>query len=88
MLDGAGALIIEEANAGVTCPSGDASELSSAVRKMAAMPKADRTALGRNGRAYARSEFDRERLMVRLDELLTDISASGRAGRAHDGSGR
>ena len=70
MLDGEGAKVITEANAGLVCAAGDASRLAAAVLQMAAMQTAQRHQLGANGRAFAQQEFGRGLLMDRLEELL------------------
>lgn len=70
MLDGEGAKVITEANAGLVCAAGDAGGLAAAVLQMAAMPTDQRLQLGVNGRAFARKEFGREMLMDRLEALL------------------
>jgi colanic acid biosynthesis glycosyl transferase WcaI len=72
MLDGEGAKVITEMNAGLVCAAGDASGLSAAVLKMAAMSAVERRELGLNGRAYAQKEFGRDLLMDRLEALLSE----------------
>lgn len=70
MLDGEGAKVILEANAGLVCPAGDAGGLAAAVLEFAAMQVDQRRQLGANGRAYAQEEFGRTLLMDRLEGLL------------------
>jgi colanic acid biosynthesis glycosyl transferase WcaI len=70
MLDGEGAKVISEANAGLTSPAGDAEGLAAAVLAMAAMNADQRHQLGLNGRAFAQKEFGRGLLMDRLESLL------------------
>jgi len=70
MLDGEGAKVITEANAGLVCAAGDAGGLASAVLEMAAMSVDRRHQLGLNGRAFAQKEFGRTLLMDRLEALL------------------
>jgi glycosyltransferase involved in cell wall biosynthesis len=72
MLDGEGALVITEANAGLVCAAGDAGGLAAAVLKMAAMSAEERHQLGLNGRTYAQKEFGRDLLMDRLEALLSE----------------
>jgi glycosyltransferase involved in cell wall biosynthesis len=74
MLDGEGAKVITEANAGLVCVAGDASRLAAAVLQMAAMQTAQRHQLGANGRAFAQKEFGRGLLMDRLEELLHEAA--------------
>ncbi|MHB8820176.1 MAG: glycosyltransferase family 4 protein [Pseudomonadaceae bacterium] len=70
MLDGEGAQVITEANAGLVCAAGDAGGLALAVLEMLAMSADQRNQLGVNGRAFAQKEFGRGLLMDRLEVLL------------------
>ena len=70
MLDGEGARVIEEANAGLVCAAGDSSGLAAAVLKLAAMPVNQRKQLGANGRVFSNDEFGRSLLMERLEKML------------------
>jgi len=72
MLDGEGAKVITEANAGLVCAAGDAGGLASAVLEMATMSVDRRHQLGVNGRAFAKKEFGRDLLMDRLEALLSE----------------
>ena len=74
MLDGEGAKVITEANAGLVCAAGDAGGLASAVLEMAAMRVDQRHQLGLNGRAFAQKEFGRSLLMDRLEVLLREAA--------------
>jgi colanic acid biosynthesis glycosyl transferase WcaI len=75
MLDGEGAKVITEANAGLVCAAGDAGGLAAAVLEMEAMSADQRRQLGLNGRAYAQQEFGRDLLMDRLEALLSEAVA-------------
>jgi glycosyltransferase involved in cell wall biosynthesis len=70
MLDGEGAQVITDANAGLFCAAGNSGGLASAVLEMFAMSVDQRKQLGVNGRAYAQKEFGRELLMDQLEVLL------------------
>ncbi len=72
MLDGEGAAVIHEAQAGLTCESGDGAGLAQAVLAFAAMPTAEIKQMGLNGRKYAQQEFDRAQLMERLEAFLAE----------------
>ena len=72
MLDGEGAAVISDAQAGLTCEAGDGSGLAQAVLALAAMPTAERKQMGMNGRDYAQLEFGRTQLMDRLEALLAE----------------
>jgi colanic acid biosynthesis glycosyl transferase WcaI len=73
MLDGEGARVIEEAKAGLTAPAGDSRNLAECVRRMAALPKSQRAAMGASGRAYAKREFDRDSLIRSLEAMLAQL---------------
>ena len=70
MLDGEGAKVITEANAGLVCAAGDSAGLASAVIKMAAMSAAQRHQLSVNGQAFAQKEFGRSLLISRLEAMM------------------
>jgi glycosyltransferase involved in cell wall biosynthesis len=72
MLDGEGAEVINQANAGLTCSAGDSRGLADAVLKMALMSVEQRYELGLNGRKYAQEEFGRDMLMGRLEGFLEE----------------
>jgi colanic acid biosynthesis glycosyl transferase WcaI len=79
MLDGEGATVIRDAQAGVPCEAGDSADLAQAVLDLAAMPAAERKQMGLNGQNYARQEFDRARLMDRLEALLAEAVTISKA---------
>ncbi len=79
MLDGEGAAVIRDAQAGLTCAAGDSAGLADAVLALAAMTAEDRNQLGLNGRKYAEQEFGRTELMDRLDALLYEAVNNGQA---------
>jgi colanic acid biosynthesis glycosyl transferase WcaI len=72
MLDGEGATVIREAQAGLTCDAGDSEGLAEAVQALAAMPLEERQQLGMNGRRYAEQEFGRTELIDRLETMLAE----------------
>ena len=74
MLDGEGAKVITDANAGLVCAAGDAAGLAAAVLQMAAMSDNQRHQLGANGRVFAQKEFGRDLLMDRLEVLLNEAA--------------
>lgn len=78
MLDGEGAEVIRNANAGLACPAGNASQLAQSVLELAAMSKDERLQLGKNGRAYAQKEFNREVLMGRLESWFAELANTSR----------
>ncbi len=79
MLDGEGAAVIRDAQAGLTCEAGDGAGLAQAVLALAAMPTAERKQMGLNGREYAQQEFGRAQLMGRLEALLAEAVTISKA---------
>jgi glycosyltransferase involved in cell wall biosynthesis len=72
-LDGEGARVVEEAGAGITCPAEDPTELAQAVLKMYRMTSEKRDSMGRRGRKYFEDNFEREKLLDRLIQLITEL---------------
>ena len=79
ILDGEGAQVITDANAGLVCDAGDAEGLAAAVLKMAAKNPEDQLQFGLNGRAYAQKEFGRDLLMDRLEDLFKEAVSQFKA---------
>jgi colanic acid biosynthesis glycosyl transferase WcaI len=75
MLDGEGAKVIGEANAGLVCNAGDSVGLAAAVLNMAGMNVEERRQLGMNGRSFAQKEFGRTPLIDRLEAMLNEAVA-------------
>ncbi len=69
-LDGEGAKVIEEADAGITCPSENPEALAEAVLAMYNLPETDRNIMGQKGRKYFEKHFEREMLFDRLEEWM------------------
>lgn len=78
MLDGEGAAVIQDAKAGLTCPAGDSEGLANLIRAMVAMTPQARALMGINGRRYASQEFDRTRLIDKLERILQSVVDSAR----------
>lgn len=71
-LDGEGARIIVEANAGFSAQSENYIALADCVRKMYNLSDEERLLLARNSRNYFEQEFEREMLLDRLESILDD----------------
>lgn len=79
-LNGEGARLVEEAQAGLGVPAQDARALADAVLRLYRMPAEDRAMMGANGRRYFKAHFDHDKL---VDELLAYLRAMSRtAGEA------
>lgn len=78
-LDGEGARVIEEADAGAVGPAGDAARLARNVLALAAQTPAARKAMGDRARDYCMREFDRARLVDQLVSLMQECARLRRA---------
>lgn len=70
MLDGEGARVVEQSGGGLVSPAGDGVALAHNVKRMMALTKGEREAMGTKGRVYAIQEFSREALFTELERLL------------------
>ena len=73
MMDGEGARIVEEAQAGLACPAGAGALLAECVRRLADMSEAERLKMGAAGRAYAEREFNRDRLVSSFEAWVKEL---------------
>ena len=64
--------VVERAQAGLSVPPGDPEALAAAVRKLALDPEACQ-AMGRSGRAYIETHFDRANLALQLADIITHV---------------
>jgi glycosyltransferase involved in cell wall biosynthesis len=69
-LNGEGARLIEEAQAGLTVPAEDADGLVRSILEIHRMPPEARRKMGENGRHFYRQNFDHEGLVDRLIGLI------------------
>ncbi len=68
-IDGVAKRLMEEADAGVCVPPGDAPALAAALQQLAADPALARE-LGRRGRAYVEAHYDRAQLALQMEGLM------------------
>ena len=80
-LNGEGARLVTEANAGFAVPAEDGTALANAVLKLYAMSAEEREIIGKNGRTYYREHFDHDRLMQQLIDYLHELMLSFRKKR-------
>ncbi len=72
--DGETARAIEDSGAGLTAPAEDADALAGAVLKLYETPLEERAAMGRRGRAYFETHFEREMLLDRLEGWMHELT--------------
>ncbi|PPK74183.1 glycosyltransferase involved in cell wall biosynthesis [Methylobacter tundripaludum] len=75
-LNGEGARIVREANAGLAVPAEDAVALADAILRLYRMSAEEREKIGQNGRAYFREHFDHDRLVDQLVDHLHELTLS------------
>jgi glycosyltransferase involved in cell wall biosynthesis len=74
-LDGEGALVVEEARAGITCPAEDAGALAHAILALYRAPAEERKRMGDAGRSYYEKNFDPTALARRLAQRFQRVVA-------------
>lgn len=72
-LSGEAASLVDEAQAGLTCPAGDSKALADAVLRLFQMTAQERAVLGENGRRYFEDHFDHNML---TDQLIGHLTAA------------
>lgn len=72
-LSGEGAQVVEEARGGIVCSPGDAEGLALAVSRMSSLPESTRKQMGLNGLAYYQANFERSKLLDRLEQWMEEL---------------
>lgn len=75
-LDGEGARIVEESQAGLTSPPEDPGALADAVLAVYRMSDAERCSMGQCGRAYFDEHFEPNLLLEQLDTMMKELVSS------------
>jgi glycosyltransferase involved in cell wall biosynthesis len=87
-MNGEGARIVVEANAGISCPAEGAIALAQAISKLSKMTDTERAALGHNGQRYFRTHFDSklltQTLISHFEQLLTPTAQLEEVGESRD----
>ena len=76
-LDGEGGRLVIESGAGLSVPSEDVDALAEAIMTMYRMPKDEREAMGKSGKEYCEENFDRDKLLDRLDGWMRELVERG-----------
>jgi glycosyltransferase involved in cell wall biosynthesis len=66
-LDGEGARIVRESGSALVCPAEDSKALAESALRLSRMSFQERAAMGNRGRVYFEANFERERLLDRLE---------------------
>lgn len=74
VLNGDGADVIRDSNAGVACAAGDSGGLAEAVLLMSRASQADLLEMGLRGKKYGEKEFSRTMLLSKLENWLLDLA--------------
>lgn len=74
MLNGEGALVLKDSAAGIAVPAGDSSALAKAVLTLMDLDADELNVLGQNGHRFQNSQFNREKLIGRLEGILSDLA--------------
>jgi len=69
-LEGEGAKVIEQSGAGIVCEPGNGESLANAALTLSRTSKEERTLMGKKGRLYYESHFQRDMLIEKLEELF------------------
>jgi len=72
-LNGEGARVVRESGAGLVCPAEDAKALAESVLRLSRMSPQERAAMGQKGRTYFEANFEREKLLDRLEGLMLEM---------------
>jgi colanic acid biosynthesis glycosyl transferase WcaI len=80
-VEGDAAQVVQNAGAGLVCPSQDPAALAQAVRDLYAMPVEQREAMGQSGRQAFLENYTRAVLMDRYEALFTDIAKQYKDGK-------
>lgn len=73
MLNGEGADVIRNSRSGLTCNAGDSNGLANAITIMSNMSQEELASMGGNGLSASKNEFDRQKLMDKLEGWLSKI---------------
>jgi len=76
-IDGEGAKVIEESGAGFVVPAEDSVALVAKVLELHQMPSDKREKMGKCGMTYYERNFNREKLVSRLEKVMIEVRKEG-----------
>lgn len=77
-MNGEGARVVTQANAGISCPAEDAVGLAEAINVLSNITAAERERLGQNGQRYFQTHYDNNMLTQKLIAHFENLLASDR----------
>ena len=77
LLNGEGARLVKDSGCGIACDAGDWQCLADSVQKLSQMSYQERDVMGRKGLLLSETEFDRDKLISKLENWMQDL-ASGK----------
>ena len=77
LLNGEGACLVKDSGCGIACDAGDWQCLADSVQKLSQMSYQERDVMGRKGLLLSENEFDRDKLISKLENWMQDL-ASGK----------
>lgn len=80
-LDGEGAKVVRDANAGLASPAEDVQALVESIKTLHVMPPEDRAQLGKNGYDYFNQHFEMESQAMNLTDILASRIQTATKGR-------
>ena len=75
LLNGEGANLIKESGCGIACDAGDWQCLVKSVQKLSQMNFQERDAMGRKGLLLTEKEFDRDKLISKLEKWMQELAS-------------
>ncbi|HYV98207.1 MAG TPA: glycosyltransferase family 4 protein [Gemmatimonadaceae bacterium] len=78
-LAGEGASIVRESGAGLVAKPGDAASIAAAIREFASLPAERRAEMGRAGRRFVETRYDRRSIALRFLDRLAEVASNGTA---------
>jgi glycosyltransferase involved in cell wall biosynthesis len=73
-VNGEGARLVQEAQAGLSVPAENATALANAIVALHELPQSELDKMGANAQSYYRRHFDHETLVTELQSHLTSIT--------------
>ena len=75
LLNGEGARLVKDSGCGIACDAGDWQCLAESVQKLSKMNPQERDVMGRKGLLLTETEFDREKLISKLENWMQDLAS-------------